>query len=329
MKQQEVGRVSMRAHLILLSIRGYNVPEITDIHSVSDETVYKWFDRFDAEGPEGLYDRNREGRPPKLDERAEQELKRVLEAPPTKEGYEASRWTTPKLAEHLEKKLGVDVQPETVREALNRLAFGWKRPRRTLPEDPDYGKRITEIDQAIVDAGPETTLLFEDETELRRFPPLRSAWMPVGTQRSIEVPGQNGKFALYGTLDVCTGEVIVEPYPKGRSDHTTSFLEQVLAQSFLEQVLAQVEGQILLIWDRASWHTSKRVGRFLDRHDRLEVLLLPKRSPKDNPIEDLWRELKDRIAANLERSLEALKAACRKFFDELTPERALKTAGLT
>ncbi|WP_141491740.1 helix-turn-helix domain-containing protein [Longimonas halophila] len=43
------------------------------------------------------------GRPPKIDEEAEEELKRVLKAPPTEEGYEATRWTTPKLAERLPK----------------------------------------------------------------------------------------------------------------------------------------------------------------------------------------------------------------------------------
>jgi len=309
----------MRAHMILLSERGYTVPEITDLHDVNDDTVYKWFDRFDEEGPEGLYDRKREGRPPKIDKEAEEELKRVLEGPPTEEGYEATRWTTPKLAEHLEKKLGTDVHPETVREALQRLEFSWKRPRRDLPDDPDYAEHIAEIDRAIANVGLETTVLFEDETELKRFPPLRRAWMPRGEQREIAVPESNDKFALYGALNVLTGETYTESYPKGRSDHT---------KSFLRQVLSRIEGKVLLIWDRARWHTSQIVEGLIREHDRLDVLLLPKRSPEDNPIEDLWRELKNVMAANLERELETLKAACRTFFDNLSPEQALRIAGL-
>jgi transposase len=67
----------------------------------------------------------------------------------------------------------------------------------------------------------------------------------------------------------------------------------------------------------------------LAQHERIETVLLPKRSPEDNPVEDLWRHLKDTVAANLERSLEALKEACRRFFDELAPEDALKMAGLS
>ncbi len=112
----------------------------------------------------------------------------------------------------------------------------------------------------------------------------------------------------------------MQDYPTGCSDHTISFLETVLDQ---------VEREILLVWDNASWHTSKAVRSFLAEHERLEVLALPKRSSEDNPIEDLWRVLKNVIAANLERSLDALRSAYKWFFDRLTPEQALVTAGLS
>lgn len=320
MTQKAVGRVALRAQIVLLSTRGYSAYAIAEIQEATDPTVYKWIERFDEEGPSGLYDRQREGRPPKLDREAEAELKRLLAQAPTEEGYDFTRWTSPRLAEHLKRERGVEVHPETVREALGRLRFSWTRPRRVLPEDPQYAERIAEIDRAIAQAGPETTVLFEDETELRRFPPLRKAWMPIGEQRPVPVPEHNGKFALYGVLDVLTGETITAPYPKGRSDYT---------KAFLGQVLARVEGRILLVWDRARWHTSQAVRELIAEHERLRVLLLPKRAAKDNPVEDLWRHLKDTIAANLERSLGALKEACRKFFDEMRPEQALKTAGLS
>jgi transposase len=174
MKRQDVGRVATRAHLVLLSSRGYRVPAITDIHRVTDETVYKWLDRFDAEGPGGLRDRKREGRPPEIGEEAEEELRCVLAGPPTEKGYEMTRWTTPTLAEHLRRETGTDVHPETVRGALGRLGFSWKRPRRELPPDPDYEAHMAEVECAIEEAGPEVSVLFEDETELRRFPPPQS-----------------------------------------------------------------------------------------------------------------------------------------------------------
>jgi len=319
MTREEIGRVALRAQMVLLSARGFSAQEIAGIQDVTDVTVYKWLDRFDEGGPEGLYDQEREGRPPKLDEEAEEEIKRVIGEPPTEEGYNVSRWTAPRLARHLEKELGVEVHPETVRRALRRLQFSWKRPRRKLPPDPDYAEHMRALIDALVTADLDTTILFEDETELKRFPPLRRMWMPVGKQWSVDVPESNDKFCLYGALDIGTGRTITKAYPKGKSSCT---------RAFVEHLLSEVEGQVLLVWDRARWHTSQAVEELLDLHERIETVLLPKRSPETNPVEDLWRQLKKTVAANLERSLDALKKACRRFFDELAPQEALKMTGL-
>jgi len=47
-----------------------------------------------------------------------------------------------------------------------------------------------------------------------------------------------------------------------------------------------------------------------------------------NPMEDLWRELKEQVAACLERSLEALLESCQEYFEVLSPEQSLRTTGL-
>lgn len=51
MTQQEIGRVAMRAQMILLSAQGYKVPKIVEIHDTSNVTVYKWLSYF-AQGAE-------------------------------------------------------------------------------------------------------------------------------------------------------------------------------------------------------------------------------------------------------------------------------------
>ncbi len=207
MTRKAVGRVAMRAQMILLSARGYSAPTIAEIQDVAKGTVYKWIDRFDEHGPEGLYDQGREGRPRKLGPDAEAELERVLEGPPTEEGYDASRrWTAPRLARHLERTLGTEVHPDTVRRALQRLEYSWKRPRRVLPKPPGWEERLEQIERRIESSGasrrPSRKRRCYSKTlaVLRRFPPLRRAWMPVGEQRPVPVPDQNEKFFLYGAF---------------------------------------------------------------------------------------------------------------------------------
>lgn len=321
MKRQEVGRVAMRVHMILLSDRGYSPSKIADLHDVSHPTVYKWMGRFDEEGPRGLYDREREGRPLKIDEEAREEIERLLEGNPTEEGQNATRWTAPRIAEHLKRELDVDVHEDTVRGALKQMEYSWTRPRRKLPPtDPEaYRKRLEAIVEAVAEAGPETSVLVEDETWIKRFPPLRRQWQPVGEQRPTYVPEENEKVALYGTLDLTSGETCVEAYEKGRSDYTIEYLESLLGQT---------KGQILLVWDQATWHTSNTVTEWIENTDRIETYLLPVRSPEANPMEDLWRELKEQVAACLERSLNALLESCHEYFEALSPKQTLQTAGV-
>lgn len=321
MTQQEVGRVAERARMVLLSRQGHTVPEIKRLFGCTDNTVYKWFDRFDEEGPEGLFDRPRSGRPREIGEEADAELDRVLSAPPLEEGYAFTTWTVPLLTSHLRQRFRLAVSTDTVRRAVKRLDFVWRRPRHWIDyRDPQYAERMAAIAAALVKAkAGEVTLWFEDETTMRRLPPLRGMWMRRGEQARVLVPEGNAKFSLYGVLNPLTGETFTEAYPKGKSGYTVAFLEALMAQ---------VEGQVVLIWDQARWHTSKAVEQVVERYARLEVLLLPKRAPQENPMEDLWRHLKRIVAANLERDLEVLKAACEAFFERLSNDDILRMAGL-
>jgi hypothetical protein len=45
-------------------------------------------------------------------------------------------------------------------------------------------------------------------------------------------------------------------------------------------------------------------------------------------MEDLWRELKEQVAACLERSLDALLESCQEYFETLSQKQALQTAGV-
>jgi transposase len=328
MTQQEVGRVGERARMILLSARGFTVQDIMGVFEVVDETLYKWLDRFEAEGCNGLHDRERSGRPPEIDGDALEELERVVEASPLAEGYDFTTWATPLLKSHLQERMGIEVSDDTVRRTLGRLEFVWRRPRWYVAcEDPEYEERMAAIEAVLDEArhsdddgSSPVTVLFEDETDVRRLPPLRQMWMRRGEQARIPVPSGNAKFALYGVLDPLSGETFAAPYPKGRSDHT---------ESFLAAMMARFSGEVVLVWDQASWHTSGAVEKVIAGYERLRVLLLPKRAPQENPVEDLWRALKRIVAANLERGLDVLKEACAGFLDGLTNEDTLRLTGLT
>jgi transposase len=68
--------------------------------------------------------------------------------------------------------------------------------------------------------------------------------------------------------------------------------------------------------------------QWLDDHPHVEIILLPPRSPRMNPVEDIWRHLKNQVAANLTRKLDALAQACHCFFDQHTSDDLKRLAGL-
>lgn len=322
MTQQEVGRVALRAQIILLSNRGFTAPEIADIQSTSDVSVYKWLDRFDEEGPTGLHDRPRSGRPTKMDEEAQEAIEETLSEPPTEQGYNFTCWTVPLLTTHLQQLVQKSFCQETVRNALHDLGYRWRRPRwAVLREDPRAAERMWAIYDAILNASPATRVLIEDETILKQLPPLRRMWMRRGQQVCIPTPPSNDDVCLYGVLELSSGDTFYDWHDKGRSDYTQAFLKALLAHYPTQP--------LLLIWDQANYHTSHAVENWLAEHPRVTVLLLPKYAAELNPVESIWRQLKQRVAANLTRTLDGIKAAAERFFEELQPADFLRMAGLS
>src|SRR5262245_53735660 len=63
--RRAVGRVALRAQMVLLSGRDYSVPQIAVIHECGEDVVRLWLHRYEHEGITGLQDEPKSGRPPK------------------------------------------------------------------------------------------------------------------------------------------------------------------------------------------------------------------------------------------------------------------------
>jgi transposase len=84
---------------------------------------------------------------------------------------------------------------------------------------------------------------------------------------------------------------------------------------FLRHVLRQIGGKLLVIWDGASIHRAHEVKELLreEAGGRLQLAALPAYTPEANPVEGIWRYLKQVELRNLCcRTLEQLGAELRK-----------------
>lgn len=130
MMRQETGRVSQRAHMVLLSASRHSAPEIAELFEVCPATTRFWLRRFDEEGTQGLYDDPHSGRPRKADRRVELRAAQLLHADPQQSGYLATFWTVPMLVPALARSLTVELSVSSVRVLLHRLELRWGRPGR-------------------------------------------------------------------------------------------------------------------------------------------------------------------------------------------------------
>jgi transposase len=164
------------------------------------------------------------------------------------------------------------------------------------------------------------TVWFEDETALREFPPLRSAWARQGQQAIVVISGKNARRVVHGALDVSSGQFVSVVRERSRGADTAALLA-ALGQH-------QPDVPKLVVWDNAPAHQA-RVAREAAAAAGVELAWLPFRSPELNPCEDLWRPLKAAVAANRAYpSVEDLAKRATTWLQGLTPEERCRTAGL-
>jgi transposase len=321
MTRQEVGRVSQRAEMILLSVRRKVVPEIADIFEVNHATVRFWIHRFNAYGPEGLYDQERSGRPRKVSQGVKETIVEMVQDDPQKEGYLATFWTVAMLVAALTNKLKVTLSSSALRGTLHQIGLRWGRPRLGMPAkvDPEKAQKQWAIAKAVVEAPLDAAILYADECRIQLLPLVRAMWHWAGQQIRIPTPGTNVTRVLFGALNIRMGQWTYLVREHMRKEDVIAFLEHLL--------IVYPSGPIILIVDNFSSHTAHLVREWLENHSRLQLYYLPKYCSHLNPVEDIWLRLKNKLAANrLYGSMKLLLETVDTFFSEMTPEKALAWA---
>lgn len=163
-------------------------------------------------------------------------------------------------------------------------------------------------------------MLFEDETDLLLFPPLRAGWAKRGVPFPVLLTGRNAKRVVFGAINPQTGHRVFLPRSRGRSEDFQVFL-QTIHHHYRNWPVA-------LLLDEAPSHTAK-TSQGLAAQLHIELLWLPKRSPELNPLEALWGDGKDHVCAN--RQYATIDQEVGRFVDylsDLSPQTSLRLGGI-
>ena len=120
LKQTKEARVFRRAQAVRDVVKGQRLQTVSDTLHFTYSALRKWVYRFANQGAQGLMDRPRSGRPPKVTCALEQHLNRLVDQDPLQHGSVYSQWSCRELATVLAQQTGIQLGRESVRGVLKK-----------------------------------------------------------------------------------------------------------------------------------------------------------------------------------------------------------------
>jgi hypothetical protein len=160
--------------------------------------------------------------------------------------------------------------------------------------DPDYQPKVAHLEdclRAVAQEAERRALLFLDEMGYTRWPDAARDWMaaaPAAPTLARRGGPNHRQQRIVGALNALTGQVdFLDNYLVGRKQLGLFYRQLDRAYAWAERVY--------VVQDNWSIHSHPDVQADLAELPRLEVVWLPTYAPWLNPIEKLWRWLREDI----------------------------------
>jgi transposase len=326
-KAGDAGLVKRISALLELS-RGETVSDIAQKLGTSRTSIYEWLKAYMVEGEEGLKPVWKGGRPAKLTDSQKKQLSEKVKAGPLAAGFLAGCWNSAMIQQVIWQEFGVLYNVHYVAELLHHLGFSFQKAR-FISDHLDEANRLAwlTLEWPAIHAQAQQVggaILFGDESSFAQWGSLGYTWAPRGQQPTVRTSGKRRAYKVFGLIEFFSGRFFY-------AGLTGKFNAQTYTD-FLSQVLDQTTGPLFLIQDGARYHTARHTRQFFAAHtDRLSVFQLPSYSPDYNPIEYLWRNVKQegthlKYFPTFEALIEAVETALAFF--RFRPHRVQALFGL-
>ncbi|WP_044732400.1 IS630 family transposase [Geobacillus kaustophilus] len=169
----------------------------------------------------------------------------------------------------------------------------------------------------------DAVLLYIDETHIRSYHVLRSTWSEVGRQKRVPTFGHHAHVSVFGAVNVHDGDIVLHQTEAANAATFLDFL-RLLKERHPNRIIA-------LVLDNARIHHARMGKDFLREEGQcFHFLYLPPCSPQLNPIERLWKWLKDTMIANaFHKDRHEIVQAVQRFahYIQERPEEVLRRLG--
>jgi transposase len=179
-----------------------------------------------------------------------------------------------------------------MRNWLHRHGFSYKKPA-IVP-----GKANKEIQAQWIEAyyklkqelSADETICFTDGVHPTHNTQPAYGWIKKGVRKELPTNTGRARLNLSGAIDIIDQRIVVH------EDHTLNAESTIRFFKKVEEAYPD-KRRIHVFCDNASYYRNKAVKEYLKR-SKIELHFLPPYSPNLNPIERLWKWMKERVVYN-------------------------------
>jgi len=276
-------RLVTRARIILALAQGCTNRQVARRLELRAATVSKWRGRFAREGPAGLADEPRSGKPPTYTRETEMRVLSTLDAEPP-EGH--AQWNGSLVAAALG-----DVSRSQVWRILRVHGISLQRRRSwCVSTDPQFAEKAADVVGLYLDPPENAVVICVDEKPHIQALERAQGWLRLPDGRALtgfsHEYKRHGTTTLFAALTVATGMVKAGHYKRRRRVEFLDFMNAVVAE--------HPDREIHVILDNLSTHKPRR-DMWLARHRNVHLHYTPTHASWLNQIE-VWFSILSRAA---------------------------------
>jgi transposase len=298
-------KVNWRAEIALATADGCGTNEIMRRTGKSKPCVWRWQERYIAEGVDGLTrDKTRPGRKKPLSKEAKLEvLKRTANETPAN----ATHWSQRSMAK------AVGLSPSSIKRIWAEAGLKPHLVRRfKISNDPQFEEKVTDVVGLYMNPPDRALVLCVDEKSQIQALDRTQPGLPLKKGRAGTMTHdykRNGTTTLFAALDVKSGLVIGECQPRHRAKEFIGFLKKIdrCVKKYLD---------VHLVLDNYGTHKTPEVKAWLAKHPRFKPHFTPTSASWLNLVERFFAEITTkRIRRGTFTSVAELKQAIHDYLD--------------
>ena len=179
-----------------------------------------------------------------------------------------------------------------MRNWLQRHKFSYKKPALVPGKANEQQQKewLAKYEQLKLGLSDDETICFMDGVHPTHNVPAAYGWIKKGLRKEIPANTGRSRINLSGIVDVISYKVIVQEDETLNAESTLGFFQKI-EEAYPDKT------KIHLFCDNAPYYRNKTVQKHLET-SKIVLHFLPPYSPNLNPIERLWKWMKERTLYN-------------------------------